>query len=583
MNQSMAVGGNPQVPALGSRMIRAFLERNYFYILSALLVIAGCYLLMNSTPTAGGEFLKVFKTLAILQGYEVLVLATSIVIVRKLLRLDDAFTLLLIEVALLLDPTFFTNNFFTLMQSDRATELGAWTNAGCLLLVPLKLALLQVYLRFRLSPRGFFAFCAIATLVYLGPYALVSNSEPGQTAKHALLFVYLWTIPFLLWLLPQRDRMLSWQTEATGFLSPGQLVWLPRLFILIPIPVLMLHAGETWFVHKLAFFGAFLSPLLVAAAVRLCARVRQSQLLPRLLLVDCLLATAMLFSLPVFHGDWKEVYNLPPDWLRSKLSMAIPFVAVNLVYVLFFVRTRYRPALWRVGALAFLGLCAAVVHTGVVGAAAGEVMRALQWMLRFLVAHFDIFLLLAWILLVLQWVLRPGPVIAFFAGVYSVLFAAGQLPAPLDNTGEIIQVLLLFLIGWSHVFQGEKARRAQRRMALVVAALAVARLVLEPEPLSSVIVLAEGIAFLLIGILLRDWRMGAVGGLALAALAFTQGGGSAADAVSPASLLVALGFLLFAAGVVVTFQKKRLLSALEARAPRPVLVEEPEVMEPEGE
>jgi hypothetical protein len=87
-----------------------FIEWNYFYVVSAVLMMLGCYMLMRSPVIEGSKFAQTLKALLILQGYEILLIVTAVVIVRRLKILDDALTLLLLEMVLLLDPTFFSND-----------------------------------------------------------------------------------------------------------------------------------------------------------------------------------------------------------------------------------------------------------------------------------------------------------------------------------------------------------------------------------------------------------------------------------------------------------------------------------------
>jgi hypothetical protein len=146
---------NAEQPALRPlpRFLRRLIEVNYCYVVSALLVMIGCYLLMHSQLIEGRFFAHTVKTLMILQIYELAVILTAAAIVRRFGILDDAATLLMIELALLLDPTFFSNSFATMMTPE-----ATMVNLVCLLLAPLKLAVLEHALHLRISPRTWAAF-----------------------------------------------------------------------------------------------------------------------------------------------------------------------------------------------------------------------------------------------------------------------------------------------------------------------------------------------------------------------------------------------------------------------------------------
>src|SRR3990172_3495050 len=143
------------------RFVRAFLEGNYFYVLSAVLMMLGCYWLMPISIAEAEQFERRLKALLLLQGYEVLVIATAVTLVFHLRTLGDAFTLFIVELVLLLDPTCFSNAFFTLK-----TVSGGMVNVICLALVPVKLGVLQHCLQLRVAPRAFAALLLTALFVY---------------------------------------------------------------------------------------------------------------------------------------------------------------------------------------------------------------------------------------------------------------------------------------------------------------------------------------------------------------------------------------------------------------------------------
>jgi hypothetical protein len=158
----------------GAGFARRFVEVNYFYLLSAMLIILGCWLMMPDHEEEGERFSRTLTSLLILQGYELLVIAAAVWIVSRLKFLSDAFTLMVVELVLLFDPTFFSNSFFTLGVVEGMVARCAWVNAGCLALAPLKLWLLARLLHLRLAPGTWVGLSVAAAVVYLaeGPLAL---------------------------------------------------------------------------------------------------------------------------------------------------------------------------------------------------------------------------------------------------------------------------------------------------------------------------------------------------------------------------------------------------------------------------
>lgn len=63
----------------GAKALRRFIETNQLYVVSALLMMLGCHLLMQSPLITGEQFARTVKSLLALQGYEVLVIAEAAV------------------------------------------------------------------------------------------------------------------------------------------------------------------------------------------------------------------------------------------------------------------------------------------------------------------------------------------------------------------------------------------------------------------------------------------------------------------------------------------------------------------------
>lgn len=529
----------------GAALLRRFLEGSYLYILSALAMIAGCYLLMRTTPAAGGEFLAVLRGLAILQGYEVALILTAALIVRRLGRLDDAFTLLAIELTLLLDPTFFVNNFHTLMQSDRATPMGIHANAACFALVVAKLALLQAVLRIRLSGRAFAAFVLTAAIVYLAPRWLAVKEATLE--RHAYFFVLTWLMPMLALAMPARDAVLA-RVRSGEFLTPAQKRHLPGLFLAVPALLLPLHLGESWYVHNLTFYGVYLSPLFVAVALRLALqRTNAERVWPRMFAVDLLAAVALVAALPQVQMSWREVHNTPAPWLNGIAPLAVVGAVVAAVYAIFFLVHGYRPALARVLLLAGAAATMLALRHGALGIASRHpaVPAGLMWVACFAIwlrwRHAATELLLGAATLAVLWMLPVNPSRYFW---------------------EYAQGAALVVLALYHRHGGSRTDRLV--MALVLVSLGCWRCVVAPGTLTTAVAGAEVLGLALIGWLASERRYTMVAGLQAAAVVVILARPTAGMA------LVAAGVLLFAAGVWVTFRRERLLRAL---TPPPVALD----------
>lgn len=207
----------PLSPA--AQMLRQFIDQNWFFVLSGILMVIGCHQLVRSVLVTGSELVRTGISLGILQAYEVLVICTAIVIVRKLRILGDAFTLFIIECALLLDPTFFSNSLGTIAGGD-----GLWINVLVFVLCPLKLLVLQRFLRIRVSLWAWLAFIGMAAVIYLAPWVYMIKRPVLTMHGNYLLVGYI--LLGLTALMPPVDRIGSISAADPAYSTPGQRKWL---------------------------------------------------------------------------------------------------------------------------------------------------------------------------------------------------------------------------------------------------------------------------------------------------------------------------------------------------------------------
>lgn len=348
------------LPAPGAfrAFLREFLVRNYFYVISAGLMILGCFLLMRSTPVAGGEFSRVFSSLALLQGYELLVLGTIALIRRRLPTVEDALTLVGVEAILLLDPTFFTNNLLTLVQSDRATGDGLWVTIGCLLLIPAKVGLIERLNNLRLAGGTWCFIMLAATIVYMAPWAL-ATTDPllGRTGT---FYAIVWLLAIAIVVPPRTLGIVSCGLDQIQ--SDLHRRWLPRFFVHFPLIVMMVHLGETFYVHKVDFQGALLAPVFLAIGCRLLFRpAATTRLLARVIAMDVFTIVACVVSLPAFRHTPPEVFNREEFFFTGLLPIVVAGLVAAGAYIIVACREHklwilLRPAAMVLGGVAYYAL-----------------------------------------------------------------------------------------------------------------------------------------------------------------------------------------------------------------------------------
>lgn len=370
----------PPQPGSGGGFVRHAISGNYFYFLSAALMLLGCKLLIRSTPFDAAIFTRTLKGLLILQGYEALVIVTALAIVRRFRTLDDAFSLLLIELLLLLDPTFFSNSFFTMLRNER-TMLNTWgvlVNVSCCALVPLKLWVLERGLRLRFSPWAWGAFLFAAVYAYLGEGPLCRRTPlPGfsDTAYHYLLS---WGPLAFACLLPAlRDAVSVAAGGAAGHLSEGRRTALGWLLLVFPLGVICAHFIEVARVHDLFYYPFEFSPAALALAVLVMRQANREKANRPALLLVCDACVAVALALALMRRTELESRAIMgyatrplPDFAAAHLPLLLIGAGAAAVYGAFYRRFGYRPALWRIPLLALAGCGALLVKFGIVQAVA---------------------------------------------------------------------------------------------------------------------------------------------------------------------------------------------------------------------
>ena len=373
---------------LWRRMLRRTIEGNLCYLVSAVLVMLGCYLLMQRAIGDGLYFYYTLKTLLILQFYELLVIGTAVIVVRRLGTLGDAAMLLMIEMVLLLDPTFFSNSFAT-MELPAATLV----NGLCLALVPLKLEFMRRGLRLEASRSAWGAFMIAAVVAYQVE-GLMIREMAGQ--RVLMLYYALCWVPLLLALMQRpTGTQLSAAERGSGFVTRSQLVWLNRVVVLAPMAIVVAHCLESATVHedRIRLYAFHFAPIVLALGWM--GLVNAPAAIPRAALarLDVAVVGAIALTLPLFNSMIPEVkissVTLPRDTAPAFMADGTVLwltatVAIGL-YGWAMARLQDRRIYRRVAVVASIILIQAAYRHGwmeIVGGATVDVMESVGFWMR---------------------------------------------------------------------------------------------------------------------------------------------------------------------------------------------------------
>ncbi len=275
------------------------MKKNPFYGMSAAAMLLGCYLLNHALELEPGRLGKLLVLIGVLQVYEGLLVALGVFLVATRRAPRDGINVLLLGTLFLLDATLLATECVT---ADLG--IGAAIAVSLMGLAVAKLALVRRWLPGTLPAR-------VATL--LGVHAVVVLGLPAlvvQLAEHRLLApVSLYGLWWITLALPLAHRQIA---DATRRSRAGRGEAAPAAWTWVPAASVLLHLWALGWIHQVAFYPAFLTPLLLGLAVASQrTQVRRQVVLPALaVLLSLGQAEALAFPLLGTSGPWVSPLRL---------------------------------------------------------------------------------------------------------------------------------------------------------------------------------------------------------------------------------------------------------------------------------
>lgn len=243
------------------RLVRHLQRHNLFYLLSALLMLLGCYLI--SVPylvSLNREASGLLMLLGTINLYEALVILACGFICRQAPRSREGSTLLLVALLFLLDVTFTINACLPVGR-----VLGIAVGSFSFVLALFKMYALERGARFPIFKeiRVFLTTAVLFLYSFQGLLGLYPEGTPAwkQAASCAVWTLY-GLLPLLLWNLPLPRTKIAWaEPHAEPWWQSDRF---RRTAIVITMGLLALQiAGAAW-VHEAPCPFVFLIPLVIA-------------------------------------------------------------------------------------------------------------------------------------------------------------------------------------------------------------------------------------------------------------------------------------------------------------------------------
>lgn len=366
-------------PRLRDLLLQFLVHKNPFYLLSALSMIAGCFAINSDLSPHAGELGKVLCLLAILNGYEAIVIALGLYLIKKRKIIRDGRTLLLIEAPFLVDLIFLNAE-----AGSVAFHIGIILNLLALFLALLKAGIVLRVLNGKIS-RADSAFIAaeLATLFML-PSAFKWLDHHGSiTATH--FYLAWWVVGLLLISYEVLGRCLG-QGDA---MKPGVGRTIRHLYVALPIVSLIAHLGMLHWVYNVDFVPADLSPIFLGAAVA-AHRVIPTAIVPRALAL--LMATLLSVNQPeLFAIHITGKWILTPGLLMTAASYLAFAYTLRLRHALYFLSAGFLivTLIWTAPLMLQLALiCRDLIRKGIILLQSALPKTSLQWGMTALVGAF---------------------------------------------------------------------------------------------------------------------------------------------------------------------------------------------------
>lgn len=247
-----------QLPPQALRAVKALLERIPFFPLSALSMLAGCYILNNALALRPGQTGKLLLLLLTLNAYESLLIGLGLFLILHRDLQDEGRTLLLLEVLFLADVTLLHGECFA-----SSFTIGILVSGAGLLL-----AVLKAVVVFRALAPG----VGVRTVAPLGVPLLLLFATPGGFALLARSHLLSPAVAYGAWWgAAAAVIVLGWDARRRSATPP--LAWPPaasafHIALAYALPTsLLLHLGATAWVYHLDFHWANLGPVLLALGI----------------------------------------------------------------------------------------------------------------------------------------------------------------------------------------------------------------------------------------------------------------------------------------------------------------------------
>lgn len=300
--------------------------KNPFYLLSALSMLLGCYALSGRMGLVPGQWKPIAGLIALLQVYEMLLLALAVFLHRRGRAPSDARTVFLLELLFLVDATFLN---MELAASD--PWIAPLAATAQLILAGVKILALRHALGLQSLRRLVVTLSQIGLLLFLpGVFSAVQFLDSkayalGLGREMLPLAVYgVW------WLTGSIPLGFLWADRGPEDSRDPSATEIGGVAMALPLGSILLHLAFLHWLYDLPLRASYLTPLMLGAATYLAYRLARRIEWLRLALVSVVPLLALTLSLAAPEAlvfTWQGP-GILPDLVVTPLRLALLGVAL---------------------------------------------------------------------------------------------------------------------------------------------------------------------------------------------------------------------------------------------------------------
>ncbi len=283
------------LPSSRRSLMRFIVDRNPFFILSALCMFAGVRVILSAINAAPGDLSALLGSIVAVNVYETAVIALGLFLVVRRGQYRDGWMLLSVEALFLLDLTNLNAELFT-----ANLRWGILVNLFCWLLAVIKVTVILRTLKIRLTTLEF-AYIALqfaAIFFMAGVFKQIAKHSPQEGALSTMTLYAAWWMAGAMLVLATVSLRTPQAFQAVAHRFPSMTTVAGRLYVFLPFVSLVVHLCGANRVYALQFNSANVAPVLLGVAVLLTRW--QSQFPRRFFLgiQTTLVGVAVLSSMP---------------------------------------------------------------------------------------------------------------------------------------------------------------------------------------------------------------------------------------------------------------------------------------------